>query len=146
MLGCSCTARSRASRVEESGMEKDTIKGHGLVIGAEVLFHGMANDTLPAIEGTLCVLGKEGAKYTLTSVTEMNSVGKPWVWTFGASAKVWLSPKPKPVSDHEFSAHSRRPDEGRLCGVAKDVHGVPQVVASVDPDACVKHPGGYNIP
>src|SRR4029450_9574819 len=35
MLGCSCTARSRASRVEESGMEKDTIKGHGLVTGAE---------------------------------------------------------------------------------------------------------------
>lgn len=79
---------------------KATVKGHGYTVGDRVNFHGMGNDSIPATDPTLCVLGKEGAKYTLTSV-EPNHLGKPWVWTFGAAASFWASPAEKvEITEH----------------------------------------------
>lgn len=73
------------------GSTKATVKGHGLAVDDMVNFHGMASDGFPSMEGTRCILGKDGTKYTLTS-EEMSPAGTPWVWTFGAAAAFWASP------------------------------------------------------
>lgn len=175
-----------------------TVKGHGLAVGDKVNFHGMASDSFPASEPTLCILTKEGAKYTLTSV-EPSHTGTPWVWTFGAAAQVWVSVvESVEVTEHDVNGvtvYSGKCAHGWETGLYADRddaimvaagHGevsrplytapklaeweceltdwerelaarpatnvldapmILKVIAQpVDPDACVKHPGGYNIP
>lgn len=97
-----------------TGHTLDTIKGHGLAVGARFTFHGMGADPIPTAEGTRVEISKVGAKYMLTTVT-----GDVHTWEFGPSAKVWADTS---VS-HHVTTDTRTLDNGDTVYVGQCEHG-----------------------
>lgn len=90
-----------------------TIKSHGLAVGDRFMFHGLASDPLPTVEGTRVEIGKVGAKYMLTTVT-----GDVHTWEFGASAKVWADT----TVTHHVTTEARTLDNGDTVYVGRCEH------------------------
>lgn len=63
---------------------KDTVRGHGLVVGDQFDFYGMGNAGIPTEEGIRCQVGKVGNGYILTTVS-----GDLDTFEFGAASKIF---------------------------------------------------------
>src|SRR5688572_14671114 len=92
----------------------NTIKGHGLAVGDRFMFHGLASDPIPTVEGTRVELSKVGNKYMITTVT-----GEVMTWEFGPSAKVWADT----TVSHHVTTEARTLDNGDTVHTGTCEHG-----------------------